>query len=774
MANLTSIDVLPDPNSLHKGQTMYYVAFGHYDDSTSQNITNIVTWISNDEDVATVSSAGAVKAIDIGQTEIVAIYDLIESNKAVITVTAAIMINWEVIPQSLAIKVGGEPLQLLVNKVYTDGSKVAATLQSCSSSDETIATVTNTGLVTAVSSGLSVITINVLDDDNNPVALGSYVLVQPTITKNYITNGQFQRFNDYIIPDTGRINISHASKDYPFYIMGKEEIEIDAPAGGYPNVYPNFGKILFYKTGTIDGTDYFLINTITSDLATGSAQYAGLHYCTSYSSALRWYEFPCASITQFNNEDVKIKGSFANVSQAANITIDIYYRQFYSSSEDLYVAAPISLVLQPSVDPSNPDIINFEDTINIQAIDHTKITKDSFFSLVFKITCDSTDFVLGFTNIELLNTKDKSNTPIDAVNAYFKASQLPEVNSISSLSNIGSVLTQISDINTVANYVTYNASTLEYKSILPAGTILPYDGGTTGLVEQSLVQDGFLFLWGTTVSRTRFQKLFTQQCQSGSVPKYGWGADGHITAKVATSIHPGWAQITVPLTYPPSGTTSVTGLSGFSVDVTGTDTFYYTYIGCPDGASIYNDITNGGGYIHFYATNREYYIIFVVNGLIIMPYITPMLPIDINQVNVVYVDITDTMTSAEVTSALVSACNPMVFQIGDFRGAFLRGCDLGAGIDPDAATRTAPFAGTAAGSGSFQSSAMTTHTHAYNNLNVQYDAGGAGTTFAMQHVVVDMPSQTPCTNLFVGSLSNSGTSTESRPPNIYTNWIQKY
>lgn len=180
MANLISIEVIPDPNSIPKGAEMPYTATGYYDDGSYQDITAIVTWSSNDEGIATVTPEGVVHGVDIGSTEITAIYDLITSNKAVIEVTAAVLLSWEINPDISAFPIGNTE-QIVVKKVYTDGTKVDATITSCTSDHEDVATATNTALVTAISSGVTYININTLDDNSNPVLVRSIILVQPQV-----------------------------------------------------------------------------------------------------------------------------------------------------------------------------------------------------------------------------------------------------------------------------------------------------------------------------------------------------------------------------------------------------------------------------------------------------------------------------------------------------------------------------------------------------------------------------------------------------------------
>src|SRR5207247_1007952 len=56
-ATLVSISVMPTDPSIALGTTQTFTATGTFSDSTTQNLTSAVTWISSDPLVATVSNA---------------------------------------------------------------------------------------------------------------------------------------------------------------------------------------------------------------------------------------------------------------------------------------------------------------------------------------------------------------------------------------------------------------------------------------------------------------------------------------------------------------------------------------------------------------------------------------------------------------------------------------------------------------------------------------------------------------------------------------------
>lgn len=104
-----------------------------------------------------------------------------------------------------------------------------------------------------------------------------------------------------------------------------------------------------------------------------------------------------------------------------------------------------------------------------------------------------------------------------------------------------------------------------------------------------------------------------------------------------------------------------------------------------------------------------------------------------------------------------------IFNVPDYRGLFLRGVDGGANNDPDVIQRKPAKGGTSDGVGSLQTDALQTHEHEYNLL--ASTTGGAQGKAAM---IVDG------TNNRTGQPIDGRTSTETRPKNIYVNYIIKY
>ena len=113
------------------------------------------------------------------------------------------------------------------------------------------------------------------------------------------------------------------------------------------------------------------------------------------------------------------------------------------------------------------------------------------------------------------------------------------------------------------------------------------------------------------------------------------------------------------------------------------------------------------------------------------------------------------------------------FNVPDLRGQFLRGKDGGAGVDPNAGTRTALKTGGATGDnvGSYEADALQGHKHTtpayYGNAGATRDKMYGVTE---QTLVANVSSSTPVTD---GTNGTPRTSSESRPKNVSVNYIIK-
>src|SRR5260370_985623 len=87
---LSSIAVTPPNASIPQGMTQQLKATGIYSDSSRQDLTTTVTWISSATNVLTISPTGLASAVGIGTTKVEAVSGSITASTS-FTVTAAVL-----------------------------------------------------------------------------------------------------------------------------------------------------------------------------------------------------------------------------------------------------------------------------------------------------------------------------------------------------------------------------------------------------------------------------------------------------------------------------------------------------------------------------------------------------------------------------------------------------------------------------------------------------------------------------------------------------------
>lgn len=110
-----------------------------------------------------------------------------------------------------------------------------------------------------------------------------------------------------------------------------------------------------------------------------------------------------------------------------------------------------------------------------------------------------------------------------------------------------------------------------------------------------------------------------------------------------------------------------------------------------------------------------------------------------------------------------------VFNLPDLRGQFLRGVDMGAGVDPDTGSRTAQAPGGSSGDsvGSRQPAGLQNHQH-YWDYNFNY------ITQSGNDINVQLVSQTGNSGGWMGrqpTTNNDGGGNETRPCNVYVYYL---
>ncbi|MDP5211004.1 S-layer family protein [Microbulbifer sp. 2205BS26-8] len=170
-AALTSIQVTPAVVRLPTGYSQQLTALGFFSDGSTADITNSVTWFSDNTAIATVDSLGELMAVAVGSTIVSASQGGIVSNTVSVTVTNAVLTSIQVTPAVVNLPAGYSQ-QLTAQGNFSDGSTLDITTSVNWDSDNTaIATVDSLGEVMAVAAGGTIVSANRDGIDSNMVSV---------------------------------------------------------------------------------------------------------------------------------------------------------------------------------------------------------------------------------------------------------------------------------------------------------------------------------------------------------------------------------------------------------------------------------------------------------------------------------------------------------------------------------------------------------------------------------------------------------------------------
>jgi uncharacterized protein YjdB len=203
-ATLSSIAIKPSNLDLPRGDTQNLRATGTFSDGTTQDLTHLVTWSSNNETVATVSNAsgshGLLTANNTGGTTIEATY-LGTTGSALVGVTPAVLVSIAVDPPN-ADAARGTTQQYTATGTYSDSTTRDLTnTVAWGSSNTNFATISNAvaseGLASALNVGTTTITAGsgaITGSTLLTVTAAELVTIEVTPTEPSIANGTSQQF----------------------------------------------------------------------------------------------------------------------------------------------------------------------------------------------------------------------------------------------------------------------------------------------------------------------------------------------------------------------------------------------------------------------------------------------------------------------------------------------------------------------------------------------------------------------------------------------------
>lgn len=182
-AGVASVVVTPSRLSVGVGASVP-VAVEVRDGAGMVVVGRKVAWASRDPSVATVSSTGVVTGVAPGPVQIAATAEG-KSAIADVTVTPKAVVTIRLTPNGDQQLLVGQTRQMIAQTLDADGNELVGRAVTWSSSSATVASVSNTGLITAIASGGTVITAasegrtNVLAVTVTPVAVAA-VRISPS------------------------------------------------------------------------------------------------------------------------------------------------------------------------------------------------------------------------------------------------------------------------------------------------------------------------------------------------------------------------------------------------------------------------------------------------------------------------------------------------------------------------------------------------------------------------------------------------------------------
>jgi 6-phosphogluconolactonase (cycloisomerase 2 family)/urocanate hydratase len=203
-AVLVSIVLIPANPSIANGTQQQFAASGTYTDASTHDVTAAVTWSSSDTTTATVSNAagsnGLATSVGQGAVTITATLGTIIGSTS-LTVTPAVLVSIAVIPANSSIA-KGTGQQFAATGTYTDNSTQPLTASvSWSSSDTTVATISNAsgsnGLASSVGQGAITVTATlgtISGSTGLTVTPATLVSIAITPLNPGITDGTSQQF----------------------------------------------------------------------------------------------------------------------------------------------------------------------------------------------------------------------------------------------------------------------------------------------------------------------------------------------------------------------------------------------------------------------------------------------------------------------------------------------------------------------------------------------------------------------------------------------------
>ncbi|WP_394131452.1 Ig-like domain-containing protein [Shewanella maritima] len=183
-----------------------FMAEAKYLSDTIEDVTQQTNWLSSNDAIISISADGAATAHSAGSVQITATY---QDFSEIVTVTVADPLQSITITNQDTRLDIGDSLQLAVQGQYASGNTIISDDINWSSTNDTIALVTQTGLVSAIKDGM----VSITAQYDGKEAQISLEVLPPVITGTHpsIANGTLQLTEGEVLPDHLTIEYSDNS-----------------------------------------------------------------------------------------------------------------------------------------------------------------------------------------------------------------------------------------------------------------------------------------------------------------------------------------------------------------------------------------------------------------------------------------------------------------------------------------------------------------------------------------------------------------------------------
>ena len=252
---VASVSVSPSSTSLTVGQTQQLSATAK-DAAANALSGRTVTWATSNSSIATVSSSGLMSAVGAGSATVTATSEgVVGSATITVSATQAPVATVAVSPTSSSLTVG-QTQQLGVTTKDAASNILTGRTVTWTSANSSIATVSSTGLVTAVAEGSA--TITATSEGRSATATITVNSASNTVSKIEVYPGGLL----YVVGDTGTF----------FFIPKKADGSVYMPSAGFGTTATG----PYYGMGQTNcGTDGCYQKTSAQNLASGSTPQCG-------------------------------------------------------------------------------------------------------------------------------------------------------------------------------------------------------------------------------------------------------------------------------------------------------------------------------------------------------------------------------------------------------------------------------------------------------------------------------------------------------------------